>query len=789
MHARPPRSRCISLGGCKQAVRLAPGMHVHIDVSYDAALNPACHLDAEIMLKHEGGCIRIPITVSHLCARFELHGELNYGMVCAGTDVVKQLSLINSGGSGGSWALRTESDFKMEVRPSEGSLEAGGSIKVNVIIPHIDPGDWLGHLHLQSGAAEEPVHQHTVTVQAVKAAVELQGALGQPLNEIDFGTSLLNDTYKKTMLITNESPVAVKFAIHVVGAGSTSGQASSNCENQEIHDRISGFLDAARARAHARGRSDVPFQVLPCHGEVAPFQKASLTVTYAPTFQQRQNGFSARTAPECAIHSFVGKVELRGNSSRVCQVLLKGRCEFNVASVLPTQLHFFEGTSHTASFCVHNKAKDASIRYDIRNIPTFFRIATYQVQGTVQPQCIATVTVKYQPKALGQHSGDLILAVLAKNGKIAERHVISLIGLSGGVVAGRLDQNAVRGKVVPNGQPTQMAMLKLKTQGTDDSLSLGMDTWADLGTGDPGLPNTTKDVLWTVDRSVPPKFSPIPGSFKTKAALQPFKDWPETQEEEQIVSASLTTKQIQSILAGPSVLNFGTCSSGVATTKQFFVVNTLAQAVHVVLDAQSHDHLASSENCSQVIPAGRTAVYPITLICASSRSVYHDVDVVLNGFHFLPFTVQADILDPTVKLSHTDMDFTLLPQNWLNYCDKKVLMENSQAVPFSYEWSNPMPGVFNVAPMSGDIPPHSSSETLIRWIPPAESNPGLTLIHANCSRTMQYLFSAVGLRGVWTYRPQAGLSPCTESEWIVYQCCAPERTFSRSKVAVQTKCF
>lgn len=123
----------------------------------------------------------------------------------------------------------------------------------------------------------------------------------------------------------------------------------------------------------------------------------------------------------------------------------------------------------------------------------------------------------------------------------------------------------------------------------------------------------------------------------------------------------------------------------------------------------------------QVIPAGQTAMFPITLKCASSRPLHHDVDIVVNGNHFLHFTVQADIVDPTVKLSHADMDFLLSAQDWLSHCDKLLLMENSQPVGCSYEWCNPMPGVFSVAPMFGHIPPYSSAEALIRWTPPPDS--------------------------------------------------------------------
>lgn len=123
-----------------------------------------------------------------------------------------------------------------------------------------------------------------------------------------------------------------------------------------------------------------------------------------------------------------------------------------------------------------------------------------------------------------------------------------------------------------------------------------------------------------------------------------------------------------------------------------------------------------------MIPAGHTAMFPITMLSVSSRAFNHHVDLVLNGSHFLYFTVQADVIDPAVRLSHTDIDFSLSAHDWLNHCDKVILMENHQAVPSPYQWCNPMPGVFNVAPMSGCIPPYSSSEALVRWAPPPESS-------------------------------------------------------------------
>lgn len=82
-----------------------------------------------------------------------------------------------------------------------------------------------------------------------------------------------------------------------------------------------------------------------------------------------------------------------------------------------------------------------------------------------------------------------------------------------------------------------------------------------------------------------------------------MQEWPETEEEAKHATTFLDRGQIRSILAGPSVLHFGTCSSAVKITKHFFVSNKISSPIHVVVDAQAHQHLNQSQHCSQVCPA------------------------------------------------------------------------------------------------------------------------------------------------------------------------------------------
>lgn len=185
MHLRPIRSPCISVKAFSPVLRLAPGMHVYIQIGYDSAASSAEPLDDEITVKYEGGSITIPVTLQSSSPRFQVSGELEWGMVCAGTDLVKQVQVVNSGTSSGTWTMRIESDCKMEVSPSSGDLQPGSSAEVTLYIPEIDPGELLCHLLLSSGDMAL-IHRYSITVQAVVATVELQGELGQPLHEVIF---------------------------------------------------------------------------------------------------------------------------------------------------------------------------------------------------------------------------------------------------------------------------------------------------------------------------------------------------------------------------------------------------------------------------------------------------------------------------------------------------------------------------------------------------------------------------------------------------------------------------
>lgn len=129
-------------------------------------------------------------------------------------------------------------------------------------------------------------------------------------------------------------------------------------------------------------------------------------------------------------------------------------------------------------------------------------------------------------------------------------------------------------------------------------------------------------------------------------------------------------------------------------------------------------HAASSVQnsiCLQAIPAGQSAVFSICLRSSSAKSFRHAVEFIINGLHFLHFDIHADVIDPMLSLSHSELEFALSTNDWLNYCDKVVLLENPNKFPCSFQWQVPSPTSFTVTPMTGTVRAAGSLEAVIRW--------------------------------------------------------------------------
>jgi hypothetical protein len=127
----------------------------------------------------------------------------------------------------------------------------------------------------------------------------------------------------------------------------------------------------------------------------------------------------------------------------------------------------------------------------------------------------------------------------------------------------------------------------------------------------------------------------------------------------------------------------------------------------------------------QIVPPHGRAAFPITLATREPRAYSHKVEYILNGSHFMEFELNAEVQAVELLLSHTELDFSFSFDDWLPHVDRILLLENPNKFPALFAWDNPNPGLFNVAPMSGSVPPLASTEIAVRWAPSMPVQPAL----------------------------------------------------------------
>lgn len=135
----------------------------------------------------------------------------------------------------------------------------------------------------------------------------------------------------------------------------------------------------------------------------------------------------------------------------------------------------------------------------------------------------------------------------------------------------------------------------------------------------------------------------------------------------------------------------------------------------------------------------------ICLRSTSAKSFRHAVEFIINGLHFLHFDIHADVIDPMLSVSHSELEFALSTNDWLNHVDKVVLLENPNKFSCSFQWQVPSPSSFTVTPMTGTIKPASSLDAVIRWTQDKEEigNPSTLKYHLEHLAQHQLTFSGI----------------------------------------------
>ena len=254
--------------------------------------------------------------------------------------------------------------------------------------------------------------------------------------------------------------------------------------------------------------------------------------------------------------------------------------------------------------------------------------------------------------------------------------------------------------------------------------------------------------LWTAPApgAGTPQFAAKAPPAAALAGVPLYKERPETAAERADCAAELAPADLARLRVAPRVLDFGRVSTAAVAEAALVVTNPLARAVHIALDtsrvpelsggsvssggasgASSGSGTARAAPLAQVVPAGATAKFPLSLRAREFRALREALDVCVNGAHFFAVEVAADARPVAAELSAAELDFAFGLDDWGSAVEQPLLVSNPHAFPI--EWAlESSSAAFAPAPASGTLAPGKTEEVVVRWrpsaAPPAASGGG-----------------------------------------------------------------
>lgn len=268
-----------------------------------------------------------------------------------------------------------------------------------------------------------------------------------------------------------------------------------------------------------------------------------------------------------------------------------------------------------------------------------------------------------------------------------------------------------------------------------DPVSLGLDRQSGLRDPGPRLPDP-HEPLWMdkteVDKKytyIRPRNRPQYLSDEAELGVSLFKEMPTTAQEIKECAKVLIPKEINKLSIGPSTLDFGVVSARSTTTKYFAVTNNLAENILVQMDTSNIKVLKDSAPSSQVVPAGATAGFGMSLCVPDVMQEFKTtVSYTINNAHQFFFDIIADVVPVTLNLNVDDLLFRFAHDNWDSMVTETIIVSNPNSYPAEFSWDVPKGTAFTVSPQTGFVDGRGSLPVQITWTPGTREEENKTIL-------------------------------------------------------------
>ncbi len=195
-----------------------------------------------------------------------------------------------------------------------------------------------------------------------------------------------------------------------------------------------------------------------------------------------------------------------------------------------------------------------------------------------------------------------------------------------------------------------------------------------------------------------------------------YKPKPTVQAEHRDCAATLSSKDLLCVSAGPKVLDFGRVTVKSTVVKSFSVINDLPANVLIECDFEAVE-LAKSFPASQVVPGGSVAGFDVVLNSDDVQSLKQNVMYKVNGVHALKFAVVAEVVPITLNLAQDELTFEFAEDS----LDRSTTLELEIANPgnssCNYRFATRRGSAFDVFPAQGTVGAYSSTSVSVTFTP------------------------------------------------------------------------
>ncbi|KAF5834411.1 flagellar associated protein [Dunaliella salina] len=752
---RPPKTKYFSVFNLPQSQKLSPGLELAVEIIFHGELLASSDIREQVqdklVIQSDNGNYELVLRALLPKPDVRLVGDLMFGLLPLESKASKNFKLVNHGMQAVPFRVEWEKTCNISVEPSSGNvppasmghephLREPSKVSLCATLTMAELGTASGDVAVTVGdAATGEVRKMTFSATAVSQTFEmLDSTTGALVKEVDFGPHYFGEVLHRSFMIFNNGPIDVKYLITYgsmgeikVRLGDDKGGANSN----DPEDPFADLILATRQKLRSKATNDNPYTFVPLSSVVPAYSKAKVSVEFAPKDVPGTKGFSSQLAsPESTTRSFEGLalIEFAGcpPSSRM-KLPVKGKgmaCGFAAS---PMCLDFgdvptYGWADQLVTFSNINPL--LPVVFDARKASPYFDIQPNQglIHGGKEQQ----VLVRYEPKALGNHSASLGIAVSSKSGFAIQHMALQVRGTSMHVGAKTMpiggtdklpsdftkaskfvgdDQVCVcdMDKYVAAMRERRTAQMKaqISKQVDDSDVNLGLTQHSGLRPFEPHLPKAV-DPLWTVGASEDAKPRQQRAVSEAEVEGVPlYKMRPETDQEKAACMRELSKEEINRLVVGPKVMDFGTISVGTSNTCNFMIINTLTTPIHVVLDIKAVKEFKGSKAISQVIPPGARARFPLTLVANDIRTFTEKLEYCINSSHIFPVMVSASVVPVTLELSSDELHFEFSLENWDTYIEKMLILHNPHKFFVDYSITCMPMDVFSASPMVGTVKP------------------------------------------------------------------------------------